>query len=263
MADDDDAAAAVAAEPAPAGGEQLDESGAATPTPASARNDTAKAPASGAESPAEVAVSSLGAGSRRHSAASTAMSVATTSKKGRRGAAAVSRHPLPTGLNGGSKYSRLTLIHGDVQCAHVLMREDPKAVPSVLLVDWKRAGIAPFEIDLLHLFLTLPPPTRVAEMRRVLEMYADELRVLYPSAPTYTVDEYLSFMRDTCLVLAIGGPCPWNADGARCDEFMVAHRELLKVARPPPPSAAAVAEQSSSSSSKRRASTVAVVDPPA
>jgi hypothetical protein len=169
--------------------------------------------------------------SRKASVLTNASRASTTASAGTRGPGTrVTRHPLPTTP---PAHSRLTLIHGDLRCEHVLLSPEPRAVPSVVLVDWKRSAIGPLEVDLLQLYLTLPPVRRAEEMKPVLAEYADFMQVLHPTAPRFEVEELLGYMRDTCLVLAIGGPCPWNDYGRRADEYCVAHRELAKVVVPP------------------------------
>lgn len=116
---------------------------------------------------------------------------------------------------GGVTASSLTLIHGSICPGHVLLTSDARAVPNCYLVDWKRSGLGPLEVDLVYAYCQyVSRRTRKEDpdlLIRLLNEYVCCMDVFY--SVKRTIPELLCAMRDVAFLMLMGGKCDWNNNG--------------------------------------------------
>lgn len=116
--------------------------------------------------------------------------------------------PAPPRVPPRSLHPHLTVVHGGLQDRrHVLLSRSARSVPSAMFVDWRCSGIAPLEVDLVHVFATLlsNTPHRRKEWPALLEThYVAVIRDLYGPSVAATlapISEIVRRMRDVAVLL--------------------------------------------------------------
>ena len=128
----------------------------------------------------------------------------------------------------------MTLIHGHVCPAHVFMADDPRAVPTAYLVDWKRSGVGPLEVDLLQAYAQFVSRKTQKDdpelLLRLLQEYCLSLDIYYKvSRP---LPQLVASMRDVAQLMLIGGPCEWTLHGELEAPLATIYQQLSDLTMP-------------------------------
>eukprot|EP00742_Colponemidia_sp_Colp-10_P020607 GILJ01024046.1.p1 GENE.GILJ01024046.1~~GILJ01024046.1.p1 ORF type:complete len:206 (+),score=21.66 GILJ01024046.1:376-993(+) len=106
----------------------------------------------------------------------------------------------------------LSLIHGHVCPAHVFLTDSGRTVPNCYLVDWKRSGVGPLEVDLVQCYAQfVSRKTRKQDpeiLMRMLQEYILSLDIYYGCKRDLV--SLIASMRDVANLMLIGGACDWN-----------------------------------------------------